>query len=111
MKRPRPAPRSAPARPSADAERHLPRELPRDDPGLHRFGTPEGEWLAWIAGRSVGGTGSYNLALIEAVHFARAERPDRPLREALLGRGKFAELSDAELVALLAAASPLEPGD
>jgi hypothetical protein len=44
---------------------------------------------------------------VEAVHFCDATDPDRPLREALVGRGRFETMYDAELVRLLTAARPI----
>jgi hypothetical protein len=92
---------------SAEAQRRLPHELPHDEPERRRFATADGEWLAWLAGRSVGGTGSYNLALLEAVHFARAEQPAQALREALVARGQFECVSDSELAQIWAIARSL----
>ena len=53
------------------------------------------------------GTGSYGLGLVEAVHFSAADEPDRPLREALLARGRFDTLFDDELGRLFDAATPI----
>lgn len=64
-------------------------------------------WTARVAGSSVAGTGSYNLALVEAVHFAPAKRDAAPRREALLPHGVFAHLADAELVTAFRRARPL----
>ena len=65
----------------------------------------EGEgWLARVAGAGAGGTGRAAPAYIEAVHFCREEEPERPLREALLPRGRFERLYEAELRALWARA-------
>jgi hypothetical protein len=77
-----------------------------------RFTTADGEWLAWLSGAGAVGTGAWGLGHIEAVHFARSAEPARPLREALLPRGRFDGLFDAELEKLLAAAVPiLDPAD
>jgi pyruvate/2-oxoglutarate dehydrogenase complex dihydrolipoamide acyltransferase (E2) component len=101
-----PAPERA-ARRGVEAARHLPRELPRADPGARHFATPSGEWVAWVAGTGVGGTGGYNHALLEAIRFARAEAAAVPLREILVGRGTFDGLADAELAELCGRATPL----
>jgi hypothetical protein len=77
-----------------------------------RFTAADGEWLAWLSGSGAVGTGASGLGHVEAVHFALAAEPERPRREALLPRGRFDGLFDAELVALLAAAVPiLDPAD
>lgn len=68
----------------------------------------EGEaWIARVAGKAAGGTGATGLGLVDAVHFFRAQAPDEPVREALLGRGRFPTLHEAELRALWAAAKPI----
>ena len=64
-------------------------------------------WLARVAGKGAAGTGAYGLGLIEAVHFFAAEAPDRPIREALIARGRFGGLYEAELAELLARATPI----
>jgi hypothetical protein len=58
-------------------------------------------WLAWVAGTGIGGTGTYNLALLEAVRFARRAEPDVAAHEALLAHGSFLQLFDEELCAVL----------
>jgi hypothetical protein len=117
MKRVRPgakrreaAPPASRAADGAEATRHLPRELTGEPAGRRRFVTPAGEWVAWVAGRGVGGTGSYGLALLEAVRFARVEQPDRPVSEVLVGRGTFDRSGEDELVQLLTRAQPLDTG-
>ena len=64
-------------------------------------------WVARLGGKGACGTGSYGLGLVEAVHFFRAAAPDRPVREALLARGRFAHLYPAELVTLWSQATPI----
>lgn len=59
-------------------------------------------WIARVAGVGAGGTGKVGMAYLVAVHFYRAEEPERPVREALLPRGSFEGLFDGELVALYA---------
>jgi hypothetical protein len=87
-----------------------PRELPRSsDPGPREFVHDGRRWAVWLSGKSAYGTGSYGLGLLEAVHFAEAARPDVPLREALLARGRFEQLFEAELAALLERATPITP--
>lgn len=46
--------------------------------------------------------------MVDAIHFAPADRPDRPQFEALLAQGRFAGLYDEELVSLLAGAAEIE---
>lgn len=58
------------------------------------------EWLAWTSGTGAYGTGILGLGQVEAVHFARADAPDVPLLEALVGTGGFTNLFDDELVTL-----------
>ena len=71
-----------------------------------RYFTCEGQdWLAWTSGASAYGTGTLGPAALEAVHFARTERPEEPAFEALLPAGKFFGLFDDELVRLLGAAT------
>jgi hypothetical protein len=84
-----------------------PHELKRAE-GERRF-THEGRtWLARLGGKAACGTGSYGLALVDAVHFLDPSDPERPLREALIARGDFDALYDAELIRLLATARPVE---
>jgi len=84
-----------------------PHELPRDAQVEHRF-THEGRsWLARLSGKGACGTGSYGLALVEAVHFFDPAEPDRPLREALMPCCDFEALFEAELIRLLAQSRPI----
>lgn len=78
-----------------------------DPPEQRRFVAEGREWIARIAGHGAYGTGPRGLGLIEAVHFFDAERPERPLREALIAHGRFPFLFDDELAALLARATPI----
>ena len=76
------------------------------------FMSDEVEWLAWLSGASAYGTGTCGTAAVEAVHFARADAPDRPAFEALVPAGRFHGLFEAELVALLKTATRVaEPGE
>jgi hypothetical protein len=80
----------------------------RPDPPPGRTFTAEGRtWVARVAGHGALGTGHYSLGLVEAVHFALAEAPDVPVREALLPRGRLDALFESELAALLAGATPI----
>lgn len=70
------------------------------------------EWLAWPSGASAYGTGTCGPAALEAVHFARADAPERPVAEALLPAGRFHGLFEDELVTLLRGATRVvEPGE
>jgi hypothetical protein len=105
-----PGPRGS-SRKRDEAKRTLPREHTTEVPEPRTIATPDGEWIARLAGRSVGGTGSYNLALLESVFFSRAHDPDTPVREILLARGSFERLSDVELASALEQARPVtRPG-
>jgi hypothetical protein len=85
-----------------------PHELAHAVPESGRSFEHEGiTWIARVAGRGACGTGSYGLGLVEAVHYCDATDPDRPLREARVGRGGFETMNDAELVRLLTAARPI----
>jgi len=57
-------------------------------------------WTAWVSGKGAWGSGAYGLGMVVAIHFAPASAPERPVREALLARGRFAGLYDEELRAL-----------
>jgi hypothetical protein len=59
------------------------------------------DWIAYISGRGAYGTGLWGLAALQAVHFVRAGAGDIPELEALLPAGRFGNLYDSELVALL----------
>jgi hypothetical protein len=71
------------------------------------------EWVAYPSGKGAYGTGHWGLAGVEAVHFAKADAPEKPLLEALLASGRFSDLYDEELVALFRSARTIvipEPG-
>jgi hypothetical protein len=72
-----------------------------------QFTVGDRTWIARLSGRGAVGTGSYGLGLVDAVHFFSADRPDEPLYEALLARGRLAVLFDAELERLLSGATPI----
>jgi hypothetical protein len=65
-------------------------------------------WLARVSGHGALGTGSLALGLIDAIHFADPAEPQRPLREALLPRGRFADLYELELAELCERAKPVD---
>lgn len=88
-----------------------PRELDRGTAGERQFMAEDCSWVARIAGKGACGTGSYGLGLVDAVHFCDGAEPDVPLREALLAHGRFESLFDAELVNLLARATPIVTRD
>ena len=97
----RPATRGAPDAPP----RPPPRELEPSAGWCRGFEAEGTEWVARAAGRGAGGTGSYGLGMVEAVHFAHAETPGTPLFEALVAAGRLAFLYDDELRALLRTAT------
>lgn len=74
-----------------------------------RFEVNGEEWLAQLAGQGALGSGRLALAAIQAVHFYRSDQPERPLFEALLPRGRFGQLRDAELRELLDRSTPVPP--
>jgi len=63
-------------------------------------------WTARLAGAGLAGTGRLGLAPIALVRFYQ-EGDESPRSEAVLAAGRFHELFEAELAALLAAARPL----
>ena len=70
-------------------------------------------WVAFVSGTGAYGSGHWGLAPVAAIHFARADAPDVPLLEALLGAGRLPHLFPTELMALFRAAKDivkLEPG-
>ena len=80
-----------------------PAPLPHETgPGaVQRRFTHEGvEWIAYVSGRGAYGTGHWGLASLQAIHFARAESPERPEYEALIAAGRFDDLYTRELVTL-----------
>lgn len=103
---PRPVPVSGAVR---DLIRRTAADRPPDPPAPpHRTFHADGElWTARIAGEAGAGTGPLGSAVLAAIHFARADHPERPLRETLLPAGRFERLHDDELAALLRTARPL----
>ena len=85
-----------------------PHELSHEIPPARQFEHEGRKWIARMAGKGAFGTGSYGLGLVEAIHFCTADEPDVPLREALIARGVFESLYDAELTGLLKTARPIE---
>lgn len=85
-----------------------PHELRHEPAHERQFVHENREWIARLGGKGACGTGSYGLGLVEAVHFFDPSEPERPLREALIARGAFERLFDAELMRLLAMARPIE---
>lgn len=84
-----------------------PQELPRPESGERQFVAAGRTWIARLSGKGAYGTGSYGLGLLDAIHFCAADAPTRPVREALLARGRFETLFDAELARLLDSATPI----
>lgn len=81
---------------------------PGPDSALGRTFPAEGRtWVARVAGHGVIGTGHYSLGPVEAVHFALADAPDVPVREALVPRGRLHAMFESELAVLLAGATPI----
>jgi hypothetical protein len=60
------------------------------------------EWIATLGGYSTAGSGAFGLGLLECIDFALASEPARPLREALVQRGSFANMFHREVVDLFA---------
>jgi hypothetical protein len=103
-------------RASTDVPPRGPAEVPADGPveappGLdaaeRRFEQDGRTWVARVAGVGAVGTGRIALGLVDAVHFCDAAEPGRPLREALLARGRFESLYDDELRQLCDGATPI----
>lgn len=92
-------PADASARPAPPAAPVPPPERSFTDDGV--------EWIARIAGEAVVGTGAMTTGAIVAVHFHRADDPERPVRHALLPRGRFEGLGEDELIALFRSARTL----
>lgn len=87
-----------------------PHELTHNEACERQFVHEGNEWIARLGGRGACGTGSYGLGLVEAIHFCAAAEPARPLREALIARGRFESLYDTELADLLRTARPITAG-
>jgi hypothetical protein len=71
------------------------------------FDSGGAKWGAWLAGEGVAGTGRFARPAIGIVRFCRAEDPDRAVREAIIVRGRFDQLYESELRALLETATPV----
>lgn len=84
-----------------------PRELGRQKQHAREFVVEGRAWVARLAGKGAYGTGGYGLGLIDAIHFAHADTPDRPLFEALIAHGRFGSLFDSEFAGLLERATPI----
>jgi hypothetical protein len=81
---------------------------PRWEGGESAFELDGEDWLALTAGAGSYGTGDHGAARLLAIHFYRASAPDRPVREALLPAGLFADLWPDQLRALFRSATPIE---
>jgi len=82
-------------------------------PYQRRFRVDDTEWVAWVSGFGAYGTGGRGLATLQTLHFARADDPEKPLREVLMPTGRFEDLFDEELQRLFAESRevrPPEPG-
>lgn len=73
-----------------------------------RFSLGGEEWIARRVGEGAVGTAGSPQAYLAAIRFFRAEDPGTPVREAIIARGRFEQLFDEELQALLGEARPLE---
>lgn len=103
-----PAPASPASQPPRNGvEPRPPRELDSDPAERRTFDVDGTPWIAWVAGKGAWGSGAYGLGMVVAVHFAPAAAPDKPLREALLARGRFAGLYDEELRTLFERATTI----
>lgn len=101
--------RPTPVRVSMDAQRDAsePREPPSRRLGLGE-GEREEEWIARVEGRAeTGGAGDTGVPLL-FLTFARADDPERRLRETIRVGRSLAGLSEMELEAALAEARPFE---
>jgi hypothetical protein len=103
--RPRPG-GPVPVRPGGPPQEDLVARVPDPVPDL-RFRVGDGEWLARKAGAGCYGTGRRGTARLVAVHFFRADEPDRPDREALMPAGTFAALREEELIEAWSRATPI----
>lgn len=78
-------------------------------PGPERYFLMDGEvWIARQVGEARVGSSALGAAAIVTIRFYHAAEPDRPLKEALLPRGRFELLYDEELRALFHAARRLD---
>lgn len=78
---------------------------------VRRFSLGDDEWVARLAGQGYGGTGDRSPGYFAAVRFFRADAPDRPVREALIPRGRFDSLYDDELREIFEMAEPIDIDD
>jgi hypothetical protein len=106
---------TAPVKPATRGRGDTPPPAPPHElthiPACERQFTHEGRaWIACLGGKGACGTGSYGLGLVEAVHFFDAAEPERPLREALIARGRFESLYESELATLLRTARSIPQG-
>ncbi len=74
--------------------------------GARSFTVEGRNWTARLDGQGLAGTGHLGLAPVSLVRFY-LEGEEAPRCEAILAAGRFPELFEAELAALLAAARPL----
>jgi hypothetical protein len=103
---------TAPVKPATRGRGDTPPPAPphelRHEPAIERQFMHESRmWIARLGGKGACGTGSYGLGLVEAVHFFEPSEPERPLREALVARGRFEGLFDEELIRMLTSARPI----
>ena len=81
--------------------------LPAAEETVARAFTVDGRnWTARLAGQGLAGTGHLGLATIALVRFYQ-EGDETPRCEAIIAAGRFSELFEAELAALLASARPV----
>jgi hypothetical protein len=64
-------------------------------------------WIARLAGEMAAGSGAFGLGFVACIDFALASEPHTPLRQALIQRGMFTQLFDAEIIALFRRSQPL----
>ncbi len=76
------------------------------EPGARSFASAGRTWIARLAGDALAGTGQLGLARIALVRFY-AEGEESPRYEAIVPAGRFQDLFESELAALLASARPL----
>jgi hypothetical protein len=84
---------------------------PRDPPApielpFRAFHAGDAEWIVREVGRAAAGTGMQSRAPLTLLFFALATDPDQSLREVLTAAGRLDDLSDAQLVELLATSRP-----
>ena len=81
---------------------------PRWEEDERAFDLDGEEWLVRPSGAGSYGTGRLGAARLLALHFYRADAPDRPVREALVPQAQFLTLRDVELGALFRKATPID---